>query len=136
MMFVSKGCKYMLIRGNRNKIATLKRVPTEKELSMYVYSCGSLLILIPLSSFDISMYPNSSEFLTESKWRSLYQKQSELNKQGPKIRDLVKSLGDRGDKIISKLFEVSLLCRCRCCCTHTLPHAAKDEEQLLRSEVL
>ncbi len=29
----SKGCRFMLIRGNQKKIATLKRTPTESELT-------------------------------------------------------------------------------------------------------
>lgn len=53
------------------------------------------------------MYPNNSDFLSDKKWQQLNSRQSELNKKGPKIKDLVKIMGDKGSSIISKLFDVS-----------------------------
>jgi hypothetical protein len=98
----------MLIRGFKNKIATLKRVPTAEEMMRSV--CAKFILKFICDCFvvrfDISTYPNTSSGLTASKWTSLQQKQKSIKADGPLIRDLVSSMGAEGTKLVDKIFKV------------------------------
>ncbi len=89
----SHGCKYVLTRGPPEKmLATLKRVPTEKELAVY----------------DISKYPDSKEDLESSDlWKS-YTVRMNTKKlgKGTRLGDLISNEhGGRSKKVLAELMQ-------------------------------
>lgn len=84
----SKGCRYMLIRGYKQKIATLKRVPTPEESAF----------------FDISPYRNKSIALTAQVKESRAQRVT--------LGEMVNNVGRQATQYVNNFFLVSRAIRC------------------------
>ena len=78
----------MLLRQvGRNKVATLKRVPTAKELSR----------------FDTSDYPTSRSDFNEQDWKAKASRRTNA-----RIRDLVPSVSKAKSNLVDRIFKVSM----------------------------
>jgi len=84
----TRGCKYMLLRQvGRDKVATLKRVPTAKELSR----------------FDTSDYPSARSEFNEQDWKAKASRRTSA-----RIRDLVPRPSSVKNNLIDRIFRVSI----------------------------
>eukprot|EP01033_Poteriospumella_lacustris_P006673 gene6673-4811_t len=92
--YEDNGCRYVLLRGGKNnRIATLKRVPTQQELQQ----------------FDLSAYPKSFAEMEGSKWATMMRDSqsnaSRINSRGS-FRSLVEQLGPKGGNLMREVFEL------------------------------
>lgn len=88
MILKSKGCKYVIIKGKKRKIANLRREPTLEEMSW----------------FNISMYPKTFTDLNK-----IWQKEYTPKKSSFLLKDYYDDLGKYGDTILRGLFNVTYL---------------------------
>ncbi len=79
----------MLLRQvGRNKVATLKRVPTAKELSR----------------FDTSDYPTTRSGFNEQDWKAKASRRTNA-----RIRDLLPRFSSVNNNLVNRIFRVSIL---------------------------